>query len=140
MKKGSKLYSIIKNKCPKCNEGDFFISGNSYDLKKFSKMNNRCPVCSESFEPEPGYYFGAMYVSYAINVAVMVAVWIAAHLLFNGQLGIWWLVLISIVIGLILTPVTFRISRLVWINLFVKFRVSAISDNKFGHSKTATSL
>lgn len=140
MKKGSKLYSILKNKCPKCNEGDFFISGNAYDLKRFSKMNSRCPVCSESFEPEPGYYFGAMYVSYAINVAVMVAVWIAAHLLFDGQLGIWWLVLISIVIGLILTPITFRISRLVWINLFVKFKVSPISDNKFGHSKTATSL
>ena len=26
-KKGSKLYSILNNKCPKCNEGDFFVTG-----------------------------------------------------------------------------------------------------------------
>ena len=84
-------------------------------------MHSYCPVCSESYEPEPGYYFGAMYVSYAINVAIMVAVWVGATLLFSEDTGIWWLVLTSVVIGLALTPVTFRWARLIWINLFVKY-------------------
>lgn len=121
MNKSSKIYSIIYNKCPKCHEGDFFVSAHAYDLKNFTKMHSYCPVCSESYEPEPGYYFGAMYVSYAINVAIMVAVWVGATLLFSEDTGIWWLVLTSVVIGLALTPVTFRWARLIWINLFVKY-------------------
>jgi hypothetical protein len=100
--------------------GDFFVSNYSYNLRNFSTMNEECPVCKESFEPEPGFYFGAMFVSYAINVAIMVAVWVASNVLFN-DVGVWWLVLASVVTGLALTPVTFRWARLVWINLFVKY-------------------
>ncbi len=121
MKKGSHIYSILSNKCPKCQEGDFFVSGKAYDLKNFMKMNQRCPVCDESFEPEPGYYFGAMYVSYAINVVVMIAVWLICNVLFPAM-NIWWMVLLSILAGLALTPLTFRWSRLGWINMFVKYK------------------
>ena len=120
MNKGSRLYSIMHNKCPKCQEGDFFIS-KTYNLGSFSKMNDECPVCKESFEPEPGFYFGAMFVSYAINVAIMVAVWVASNVLIKEEVGVWWLVLASVVTGLVLTPVTFRWARLVWINMFVKY-------------------
>jgi uncharacterized protein (DUF983 family) len=130
MNKGSRLYSIINNKCPKCHEGDFFITGNAYDLKHFTKMHNQCPVCSESFEPEPGYYFGAMYVSYAINVAIMVSVWVATEVLFKDGVGVWWLVLLSIIIGLALTPITFRVARLMWINMFVKYSPSAALEKQ----------
>ena len=84
------------------------------------KMNPRCPVCDESFDPEPGFYFGAMYVSYAINVAMMVAVWVACEILFP-DMNIWWVVLLTIIGGLLLTTVTFRWSRLGWINMFVKY-------------------
>ena len=122
MQKGSRLYSVLKNKCPRCQEGKFFVTGNAYDLKNFTKMNGRCTVCDESFEPEPGYYFGAMFVSYAINVAIMVAVWVGGELLSNDEVNIWLLVLMSIVVGLVLTPVNFRWSRLIWINLFVKYK------------------
>ena len=121
MNKGSKIYSIVNNKCPKCHDGDFFVSPHSYDLKNFTKMYSNCPVCDERYEPEPGYYFGAMYMSYAINVAVMVVVWVGSELLFSDGVGIWWLVLFSILCGLALTPLTFRWSRLMWINMFVKY-------------------
>ncbi len=140
MNKGSKIYSIVNNKCPKCHEGDFFKSGHSYDLKNFTKMYNNCPVCDENFEPEPGYYFGAMYMSYAINVAVMVAVWVGSELLFKDGIGIWWLVLFSILLGLALTPLTFRWSRLMWINIFVKYDPSQAIKNQGHHPLAATSL
>jgi uncharacterized protein (DUF983 family) len=123
MKKGSRLYSVFYNKCPKCQEGDFFVSKHAYDLKNFTKMNARCAVCDESFDPEPGFYFGAMYFSYAINVAVMVVVWVVCELLFP-DISVWWTVLFTIITGLVLTPLTFRWSRLAWINLFVKYRTS----------------
>ncbi len=125
--KGSKLYSIFNNKCPKCQEGDFFSFSNSYDLKNFSKMDKQCQVCKLNYEPEPGYYFGAMYVSYAINVAVFVSVWVACIVLFE-DINVWYQVLASVVIGLALTPLTFRWSRLSWINFFVKFDSAAKSN------------
>ncbi|HMT30646.1 MAG TPA: DUF983 domain-containing protein [Bacteroidia bacterium] len=135
--KGSKLYSIVNNKCPKCHEGDFFMVPNSYDLKNFSKMYPECPVCHEQFEPEPGYYYGAMYVSYAINVAVFVSVWVACIVLF-GEVGVWYQVLASVIAGLAMTPFTFRMARLVWINFFVKYdsNAKALAATKIG----ATSL
>ncbi len=134
------MYSVINNKCPKCHEGDFFVSGNSYDLANFSKMHPQCPVCAEPYEPEPGYYFGAMYVSYAINVAIMVTVWVGTDLLFKNGLAIWWLVLISIVAGLGLTPLTFRWARLIWINMFVKYDPTAVLENRGKQVGQTTSL
>jgi uncharacterized protein (DUF983 family) len=124
MKKGSKIYSILNNKCPRCHEGDFFITRNAYNLKRFSKMPASCPVCGQSYEPEPGYYYGAMYVSYGFNVGILVAVWVAASVLFS-DFNVWWFVGIAGFTGLALTPLTFRISRLTWINFFVKYQKDA---------------
>ncbi|MFM7054513.1 MAG: DUF983 domain-containing protein [Bacteroidota bacterium] len=120
--KGDKVYSIFNNKCPRCHKGDFFVNKSSFNFKGFSKMNEKCEKCELSFEQEPGYYFGAMYISYAINVAIMVSVWVAFLVLAGSDFNVWWMIAVSIVLGLALTPMTFRISRLAWINFFVKFR------------------
>jgi uncharacterized protein (DUF983 family) len=129
MKKGSKIFSILHNKCPRCHEGDFFVKSNPYDLKRFSQMPPSCPVCHQSYEPEPGYYYGAMYVSYGFNVGILVAAWAAASLLYS-DFNVWWFVGIAGFAGLALTPLTFRISRLTWINFFVKYQKDAAA--KYG--------
>jgi uncharacterized protein (DUF983 family) len=133
MNKGSKVYSIINNKCPRCQEGDFFVSGKAYDLRQFSKMNEFCSKCGLSFEQEPGYYYGAMYVSYAINVAIMVSVWVAYLVFFGNSLSIWWMVLASIIIGIGMAPLTFRLARLTWINFFIKYRPQTSSATRNQH-------
>ena len=120
--KGSKVYSILHNKCPRCQEGDFFVTGKAYDFRKFSVMHSSCSHCDLSFEQEPGYYYGAMYVSYAINVALMVAIWVAYMVLFGDRFSIWWMVLASMIFGVILAPVTFRVARLTWINFFIRYK------------------
>jgi uncharacterized protein (DUF983 family) len=121
MKKGTKLYSILNNKCPRCHEGDFFETPNAYDLGRFSKMPESCPVCQQPYEPEPGFYYGAMYVSYALNVAILVAVWVATMVLVP-DMNIWWFVLFAGLAGIGLAPLTFRLARLTWINFFVKYK------------------
>src|SRR5690554_7655593 len=73
--KGSKIYSIVTCRCPKCHEGKMF-PGMLFHPNKFSKMHDYCQVCGQSFEPEPGFYFGSMFVSYAINMAIFLAFWI----------------------------------------------------------------
>ncbi|MFZ9943652.1 MAG: DUF983 domain-containing protein [Bacteroidia bacterium] len=120
--KGNKLYSVIHNKCPRCHEGDFFVNNSAFNFKGFSFMHEKCSRCDLSFEQEPGYYFGAMYVSYAINVAIMVSVWVAFLVLAGSDFNVWWMIGVAVLLGLVLTPLTFRLSRLAWINFFIRFR------------------
>jgi uncharacterized protein (DUF983 family) len=124
MKKGSKLYSILHNKCPKCQEGHFFSSNNPYRLPDFSRMEKSCTVCGQSFEPEPGFNYGSMYVSYGLNVLVFLLVWIGAELFIPRELSMEAYFFIVGIPLLVLVPVTFRLSRLIWINFFVHYRAS----------------
>jgi uncharacterized protein (DUF983 family) len=119
MLKGTKIYSVFGNKCPRCQEGDFFITNNPYNLKKFDKMHESCSVCAEKFDKEPGFYQGAMYVNYALSVAAGVGWFIIIYLLFGFD-PLIFVISFSIVL-LLLLPLMFRIGRLLWINFFVKY-------------------
>ena len=119
MLKDSKLYSIFFNKCPKCHKGDFFISKNPYNLREFDKMYSECPACKESFEREPGFFYGAMYINYGITVAVGVAWFLINYFLFDFN-PLFYASSFAVIL-IILLPWVFRTGRLVWINLFVKF-------------------
>ena len=118
--KGSKLYSIFKMKCPSCHEGDFFTTKNAYNLKNVAEMHARCPVCNQSYEPEPNFYYGSMYVSYAYTVALFVAIMV----LVKGILGynIWVALGVLAVILFAAWPYLFRLSRITWLNMFVKYK------------------
>lgn len=117
--KETKLYSILNNKCPHCHKGNFFETNNPYELKKFAHMNRRCAVCNEDFKKEPGYYFGATYVSYGLTVGFGIALYILLCVLFNVD-AIFYLIIFSIIL-LILLPVFYRLARLIWINFFVTY-------------------
>ncbi len=73
-------------------------------------MHRTCPKCGQDFMPEPGFYFGAMYFSYAINVALMVTFGVAVEVLFNPEDVLWTLVSVLLV-PILLAPWNFRISR-----------------------------
>jgi hypothetical protein len=55
MLKGTKLYSIFNNKCPKCHQGDFFVTKSAYE-KDFIKMHDKCEHCGEIFNKEVGFF------------------------------------------------------------------------------------
>ena len=44
------------------------FSGGMYNFGS-NKIHEHCPHCNLHFEIEPGYFYAAMYVSYALNVA-----------------------------------------------------------------------
>ena len=119
MNKGNKLYSIFLNKCPRCQTGNFFAVNNPYNLKQFDKMNAQCLCCGERFEREPGYYTGALYVSYAYYVALIVNCFIVLEVLLDMDLTYFLIILVVLIVGL--TPPVFRLARLTWINFFVSF-------------------
>lgn len=114
-----KLYSIFNNKCPVCLKGDFFIYKNPFSFKKFDKMNDHCEHCNESFNKEVGFYYGAMYVSYGINVAIGIGLFLV--LVVGLQLDLLSFLFTYVAIVLVSFLWVMRISRLVYINLFTKF-------------------
>ena len=63
----SEFKSALHCKCPKCRTGNMF-NGPMYGFGG-QKMNKQCPHCNFTFEIEPGYFYVAMFVSYAMNVA-----------------------------------------------------------------------
>ncbi|APQ16071.1 DUF983 domain-containing protein [Maribacter hydrothermalis] len=117
--KGSKLYSIIFLKCPRCHKGKF-LEANPYKLSNFNKLKERCPKCDLKYSIEPSFYTGSMYVSYAVGIAVAVAAYVLT-LIFGLQLGIKSL-FITIVVALVLTmPWIAAVSKSIWANMFFKF-------------------
>ena len=114
----SKVVDILKCKCPNCRKGDVFSEGGNIFLFKMPKMNSRCPECDFKFEKETGFFFGAMFVSYALSVAQM----IISLVLF------WYFVDLSPVrvyiiiasIAILMSTLNFRLSRSIWIYIFYK--------------------
>lgn len=117
--KGYKLYSIFRNKCPRCHEGEFFKYPLTINPKKITKLHDNCPSCNLKYMMEPSFFFGAMYVNYAIAVALFVAIFIISKV-FLGM-SILHSFIAVIVVSTLLTPVSLRLSRIIWINIFVAY-------------------
>ncbi len=79
-------------------------------------MNAHCTNCGVSFEPEPGFYFGAMFVSYALSVVLFAVIGIALYVVANPA---DWVYITSIAAGAVLfTPFSFRYSRILFLYFF----------------------
>jgi uncharacterized protein (DUF983 family) len=126
MNNPSKLYSVLNNRCPRCHKGHFFKTDHAYDLKNFDKMNADCNHCGESFIQEPGFYFGAMYMSYACYV-VLTAIFFGGYALWP-TLNMYYVLGTLFTLMFILWPLFFRWGRLGWINVFVSFDAKAAAN------------
>lgn len=120
VKKGTALYSILHFKCPYCQEGQFFVA-HPYNLRRAGDVLDRCPKCGGRYMIEPAFYFGAMYVSYALVVAVVMAIW-AAFLLLAPEAPLHWTVITVGAVMLLSTPYLFALSRIIWANMFLAGR------------------
>ena len=128
--KGTKMYSIRKFKCPRCQEGDFFVS-NIYDLRHVGDVHESCEKCDASFTKEPGFYFGALYVAYGIGVVLILTLWAAISLLFdNVSTGV--LITVIVLSIVVLTPYLFSLSKIIWANIFIPYDSKAIEFKEKG--------
>jgi len=118
-KKGTKIYSILFNKCPKCHEGDFMKEKNIFKLHKAFNMHKSCSECSFKYMMEPSFFYGAMYVNYALTVGIGIITFAIATLFFKLTLLESFIPIVAML--LLTAPVTIRLSRIIWINIFVKF-------------------
>ena len=122
LKKGSKLHSILTGSCPRCQEESMYLNKNPYILGKLYAMNENCSHCGLKYKIEPSFFYGAMYVSYGLNVALGVATFIITFVLLNKSLKFSF---ISIILAiLVLTPPVLRWARNIYINMFVSFDIN----------------
>ncbi len=92
---------------------------NIFKLHKAFQMHENCASCGLKYTMEPSFFYGAMYVNYGLTVGVGIVTFAIATLFFKLSLLESF---IPIVVLLILTaPVTIRLSRIIWINIFVKY-------------------
>lgn len=113
------LLSSLQCKCPKCHQGKLFVYANPYLVNKIGLMPERCPVCDADFKQEIGFYWGAMYVSYGLTVALSFATFVGAYLIWGW---LTWEYLIFNTLFLLATlPLVFRYSRVIWLYLFGKY-------------------
>jgi len=80
-------------------------------------MHRQCAHCGLNFELEPGYYTGAMYVSYAFSVAIFVIVGLLLFIFFNDpEIHVYVLTILLILV--VLFPILFRFSRVIYLHVF----------------------
>jgi uncharacterized protein (DUF983 family) len=112
----SYLKALLQGKCPRCRKGPIFKYPAS-NLSKFTVMNERCPHCDVRLEPEPGFYQGAMYVSYGFTVATLIAMSIIFYLFF-AESSEWFYIGTFIALMVLLIPVNYRYSRILYLYFF----------------------
>jgi len=121
-----RLKAMVRFRCPRCGEGDLF-DGPAYRPSTTARMHASCPKCALDFQREPGFYFGAAYVSYALTVALWVAVLVAllafdawGLITFGFFTHVGTFLTTGIALLVLLLPVIYRLSRAIWISMFTK--------------------
>lgn len=105
---GTQLVAIVRQRCPRCHQGPAF--------RTLLAMHEACLVCAYRWAREPGYFVGAMYVSYTLAVLAYLAAAGTVRLACPG-----WsdeaVLAAAVPLFLPLVPVLFRYSRVIWLHL-----------------------
>ena len=116
----SKVGAAVGMKCPRCQKGALFTKRNPYNVGNMLTMHTNCSNCELKYERETGFFFGAMYISYSLNIALVVTAVVGYFLFFSKS---DWRIYIGsyVLITLLLTPVIFRLSRSIWLQIMVAY-------------------
>jgi len=104
----TRLAAVAAGRCPRC--------GGARIFRGRLAMHATCPACGLRFEREPGFFTGAMYVSYILALPVLGICVLAVYLL-APSLSFWASVAAAVVLFLPWVPAIFRYSRIIWIHL-----------------------
>ncbi len=97
---------------------------NPYRMGSLFKMYERCSHCNTKYKMEPSFFYGAMYVSYAVGVAFAVAAFVVSFLLLGASLLTTFISIVATLV--VFMPVIIRLSRNIWINFFIKYDPNSV--------------
>lgn len=113
MKEKSLGTAILQGKCPRCREGNIFPTS-IFSYHKLTDVHHKCPHCDAVLTPEPDFFYGAMYISYAFSVALVINVLIVLNYVFNDP-EMWVYGVTVVVTNLLLLPVMLRYSKVLYL-------------------------
>jgi len=101
------LGRAMRLRCPRCGRTQLFTG--------WFTMHERCAVCGLVYEREQGYFVGAIYVNYAVTVAIAVG----TVLVLDWTIGLTLRAQLALGIALVtLVPlVFFRYARSLWLGV-----------------------
>lgn len=105
--------AMLTGKCPHCREGSVFPTS-LVSYSKLTVVHHKCPTCQAVLTPEPDFFYGAMYISYAFSVALMVTVFVAINVLFGRSPLSYYLIPI-VISNVLLLPLMLRYSKILYL-------------------------
>lgn len=118
-------YSVVFNKCPQCHQGKV-LKYAPYQLNKLLETEEQCSNCELKYEKEPGFFYGAMYVSYALTSGIFIVAYILQATLLDLPVTQFAIFMVSLL--LLTFPLIARWSRVLWLNFFVPY--NPLKSNK----------
>ncbi len=101
-----RLAAIVNQRYPRCLQGQVFAT--------LLRIHEQCPLCRLPFEREPGYFTGAMYLSYGVAILVTAPVWLMMAWLGRSLREVLLVIGPLLVAG---SPWLFRYARVLWLHL-----------------------
>lgn len=105
----SAMAGIRRQRCPRCRQGRIFRKP---VYRAPLAMFDSCGVCGLKYEREPGYFLGAMYVSYGLSIPpvllLILAIWKLSGWAYDVSIGAAFLAYLPF------APVVARFARVVW--------------------------
>ncbi|MDI1355525.1 MAG: DUF983 domain-containing protein [bacterium] len=115
IQKGNLVLNILTEKCPHCGKGHVFEKKS--EVFQFPVMRKSCEICDFKFDREPGYFIGAMYISYGLAVLQGLITFLICFFLFPSLPTIALPLLIASVI-LLFSVKNYKLSRIIYIHIF----------------------
>lgn len=119
--KAFSLKAMLNYKCPRCRKGDLFTK--PFQLSKPLDMPHQCANCGQLTEPEPGYYYGAMFLSYIVYSLIMLP--LALLLVFYFKWSVEGAMGFVIAVSVIFFFRILRTARSLWIHMMVRYNPDA---------------
>lgn len=113
--KDNLVIRILKEKCPHCGKDDVYKK--KLNFFQLPVMNERCDICNYHFDREPGYFLGAMYISYGLAVLQSISTFLLLYFFFPNVPTIW-VVLIIVAVVCIFSLKNYKLSRIIYIHIF----------------------
>ncbi len=126
MNKRNFIVNAVLCKCPRCQDGNLFVK--PMQITKPVDMPDQCPQCGQQYLPEPGFYYGAMFLSYILSGFFFLGVVGCCIIIFDMSVNSSMLLLVGVAVLTYLPLI--RFSRSLWINLMVKYNPRAKEEHK----------
>jgi len=99
------------------------------------ELNKQCPVCSQNLDLGSGFWFGTVYIGYAVGVIfsgiTFLVWWLTIGVSFEDNRLIYWM-LVNAILNFLIQPYFTRLSRWILISFFIHY------DSNWQNEKSIT--